>query len=130
MSLSGGIKRDIKAARKIRLSWQSLLLLGIGSFLVAWLLDQSGRLNLALPLMNSLFVLGFVISIKWEMRAYAWFWGATAIIAALLVALILLIPWGTRWVPAAAIAGVDSIGVCLMFAIYVVAERLGGVREG
>ena len=36
------------------------------------------------------------------------------VIAALHVPLILLVPWSDGWVPAMAIAGIDSVDFCLM----------------
>jgi len=128
MPLISGVKKDIKTAQKMRLSWRGVLLVGVCTFIVAWALDQWGKLNLTLPLMNSVAVLGLVMAIKWEMRAYLWFWGATAVVTALLLSLIVFVPWGDRWVPAVAIAGIDSIGFCLILAVYAVAQKFCGIR--
>ncbi|HEY1308317.1 MAG TPA: hypothetical protein VGF24_32435 [Vicinamibacterales bacterium] len=93
MPLAHDIKRDIKAARKIRLPW-SLLLCGIvAACLSAWLFDQFGHLNLTLPTLNCIGVLGFAIAVKWKLRQRAWFWGTMTILAALHVPLILIVPW-------------------------------------
>jgi hypothetical protein len=123
MPLANEIKDDIKAARKIRLPWWALLCLGIGSFLAAWLFDHLRRFDLVLPALNSVFVLGFTVAVKWKLRRHAWFWGTVAILAALHVPLILFVPWTTKWVPALLIAAIDSADLIVMFAILAVVER-------
>ena len=129
MPLANEIKDDIKAARKIRLPWWALLCLGIGSFLAAWLFDHLRRFDLVLPTLNSVFVLGFVIAVKSKLRRHAWFWGTMAILAALHVPLILFVPWTTKWVPAFAIAAIDSADLIVMLAILaVVAKFMEGFK--
>lgn len=127
MPLANEIKDDIKAARKIRLPWWALLCLGIGSFLAAWLFDHLRRFDLVLPALNSVFVLGFTVAVKWKLRRHAWFWGTVAILAALHIPLILFVPWTTKWVPALLIAAIDSADLIVMFAILsVVAKFMEG----
>ena len=127
MPLANEIKDDIKAARKIRLPWWALLCLGIGSFLAAWLFDHLRRFDLVLPALNSVFVLGFTVAVKWKLRRHAWFWGTVAILAALHIPLILFVPWTTKWVPALLIAAIDSADLILMLAIlFVVAKFMEG----
>src|ERR1700737_972870 len=87
--LATEIKGDIRAARKIRLPWWALLCLGIGSFLAAWLFDRFGRLTLALPMLNSILVLGFTVAVRRKLRGRAWFWITMTVLAALHVPLIL-----------------------------------------
>ena len=117
MPLANEIKGDIKAARKIRLHWWGLLCLGIGSFLAAWLFDHLGRFDLVLPIINGILILGFVVAVKWKLRLHAWFWGTMTILAVLHVPLILFVPWTTKWVPAIAIAAIDSADLIVMLAI-------------
>jgi hypothetical protein len=110
-------KSDIKVAKKIRLPWWGGLCLVALAFSTCLLFGQWGRLELVLPILNSIFVLGFVVVLKWKMRAHAWFWIAMAIFAALHTLLISLIPWTTKWIAASAIAGIDTIDFCAMLAV-------------
>jgi len=53
------------------------------------------------------------------------------VIVALHVPLILFVPWGTRWVPALAIAAIDSLDFCLvLWILSFVGNLVGGQREG
>lgn len=72
-------------------------------------------------------VLGFAIALKRNLRRHPWFWGTMAILAALHVPLILFVPWTARWVPAIAIAGVDSADLIVMLAILAI---VGKFMEG
>jgi hypothetical protein len=120
-------KQNLKAARKVRLPQWAVLSWTMGCLPIIWLLDQSGRLNLALPVLNCIGMLGFLIVVKWNLRGYAWFWITMIVMAALHVPLILYIPWTTRWVPALAIAVIDSVDFCLILAILSV---VGNFMEG
>jgi hypothetical protein len=111
----------------MRLPWWALLCLGIGSFMAAWLFDHWGRPNIALPTLNSLGMLAFAIVVKRSLRRHAWFWVTMAVMAAIHVPLILFVPWTTRWVPALAIGGIDSVDLVLMLAIL---EVVGKFMEG
>jgi len=123
MPLANEIKDDIKVARKIRLPWWALLCLGIGSFLAAWLFDHLRRFDLVLPTLNGVFVLGFTVGVKWKLRRHLWLWSTMTILAALHVPLILFVPWTTKWVPAIAIALIDSADLIAMLAILTVVEK-------
>ena len=124
MSLKKDIQNEIKTARKLRLSWWMLLCVFIGSLFFSWLFDYWGRLDLALPVLNAIGVMGFFIAVQWKMRVHFWFWLTLALVAALHVILILVIPWGTKWVPATAIAGIDTIDFCALLVIFAVVEKL------
>jgi hypothetical protein len=121
--ISNDIKSDIKAAKKIRLPWWVLLCLGVSSFLMAWLFDHYGKVNLTLPAYNFVVVLGFVIAVKRNLRRHTWFRGTMAILAALHVPLILFVPWTTKWVPALLIAAIDSADLIVMLAILALVEK-------
>jgi hypothetical protein len=127
MSLTNEVKSDIKAAKKMRLPWWAVLCLLVFGMPLPWLFDHFGRLNLMLPIWNSIAVLGFMLAVKRNLRRHAWFWGTMTILAALHVPLILFVPWGTRWVPALAIAAIDSADLILMLAILSV---VGKFMEG
>ncbi len=123
MLLANDIKGDIKAAKKIRLRWWGVLCVIIGSLPIYWLLDHFGRLTIALPTLNGVGMLGFAIAVKRKLRRRAWFWVTMAVIAALHVPLILFVPWTTRWVPALAIAAIDSADLCVILTILAVVGR-------
>jgi hypothetical protein len=123
MPIADEIRADIRSVRKIRLPWWALLCLGIGSFLAAWLFDHLGRFNLVLPALNCIFVLGFTVAVKRKQKRHVWFWGTMAILAVLHVPLVLFVPWTTKWVPALAIAIIDSADLIAMLAILAVVER-------
>jgi len=72
-------------------------------------------------------VLGFMIALKRKLWPHAWFWITMTVIAALHVALILFVPWGTRWVPALVIAGIDSVDFCLILWVF---DAVGRLVEG
>jgi hypothetical protein len=119
------LKSDIKAAKKMpRLPWWGVLCLIIGGLPICWMFDHFGRLNMALPAFNSVAVLYIVIALKRKLSGHAWFWITMAIIAGLHVPLILFVPWTTKWVPAAAIAGIDSVDVVVILAILSVIGEL------
>ena len=117
MLLANDIKNDIKAAKKIWLPWWAVLSLGAVSLPIYWLFDHFGRLNTALPTLNCAGMLGLTIAVKWNLRRHAWFWITIAILAALHVPLVLFVPWTTKWVPALAIAAIDSGDLIAMLAI-------------
>jgi hypothetical protein len=120
-------KNDIRAAKKIRLPWWAQLCVLVGSAVSAALFDNFGRFELVLPVVNSIGMLGFLVALKWKLRRFVWFWITMCIFAALLVPVILFIPWTTKWVPAAAIAGIDTLGFCVLLAIL---EVVGKLVEG
>jgi hypothetical protein len=129
MLLGIDIKNDIRAAKKIWLPWWAVLCVMIGGGLGCWLFDHLGRFDLALPTMNGVAVFGFAIAVKRELSRRAWFWITMAVIAALHVPLILFVPWTTRWVPALAIAAIDSADFCVILTILsVVGKFMEGVR--
>jgi hypothetical protein len=111
------MKQDIRAAKKIRLPWWGTLCAIIGSGLSAALFDHYGRLELALPVLNGIVVIAYLLAVKWGLRRRPWFWATMLIVVGLHVPVILLIPWTTKWVPAATIAVIDSVDFYLILAI-------------
>ena len=130
MSLANDVRSELKAAKKLRLPWWGVLCGIIGSFLCAWLFDDFGKLGLVLPTLNSIAVLGFMLVLKRKLWRHTWFWGTMAVLAALHVPLILFGPWSTRWVPALAIAVVDSLDFCLILWILAVVAKFMGEPKG
>ena len=123
MSLTNDVRGEIKAAKKLRMPWWAVVCVIIISFLCAQLFDRFGKLNLVLPILNSIGVLGFIIAFKRKLWPHAWFWGTIAVVGALHVPLILFVPWTTKWVPALAIAVIDSVDFCLILWILAIVEK-------
>ncbi|MFZ0978622.1 MAG: hypothetical protein WAN23_04385 [Candidatus Acidiferrales bacterium] len=123
------VKSELRVAKKMRLPWWGLLCLMIGVLPIYWLFDRAGRLNMALPLLNCVAVLGFAFVLNWKLRRDAWFWITMTIIVALHVLLILSVPWTTKWVPAAAIAGIDSVDFVVILMILATAGKLAEARK-
>jgi hypothetical protein len=124
MRLIDDIKRDARAVRRMRLSWQGLFCVMAASGLVCWLCDHFGRLDLASPLMTSASALGYVLVLKRPWIRYAWFWIAITVVAALQVELILSVHWPTKWIPARNWAGAAMLDFVAITLILDVVERL------
>ncbi len=114
MSLIDDVRGEIKTAKKLRLPWWGVLCVVIGSFLCAELFDKFGKLDLVVPILNTIVVLGFILALKRKLWRHAWFWVTMFLIALIHVPLILFVPWGTKWVPALVIAVIDSADFCLI----------------
>ena len=124
MRIANNIRRDIRAAKKIRLPGWAQVCLFFGSLPTYWLFDHFGRFDIALPTVVIIFVLCFVIGVKWELRRHAWFWGTIVVLAALHVPLILFLPWTTKWVPATVTAAIGSVDLIVMLAIIDVVAKV------
>ena len=98
--------------------------IGIASLPLYWLFDHFGRENLAFPAVIAIAMLAFTAAVKWNLRRKPWFWGTMTILAALHVLLVAFVPWGTRWVPAVAIATIGSADVIVMITILAVVGRI------
>jgi hypothetical protein len=133
MRVANEVSNDIRAAKKLRLPWWGVLCIIIGGLPIIWLFDHFGKLNLFLPVFNWVAVLGFMLVVKWNLRRHAWFWITWTVIAAVHVPLILFVPWTTKWVPALAIGGIDSLDFCaIIWIIDFIGKFAGGpepVRE-
>jgi hypothetical protein len=117
MQIANDIKNDIKAAKKIRLPWWCVLCWMASCALIVWPLVRFGRFDLALPILNSIAVVGFTIALKRKLGRHMWFWITIAFFALLHVPLVLFVPWTAKWVPAIAIAAIDSADLIVMLAI-------------
>lgn len=124
MSIIRGVNDDIKAAKRIWLPWWVVLCWMAVCALIVWPLVEFGRFDLATPILNCIGVLGFAIAFKRKLMRCAWFWITMTIIAGLHVPLILFVPWTTKWIPALAIAGIDSLDFCLILWILAIVGRL------
>lgn len=130
MSIAKDVKNDIRAAKKMRLPWWAVLCLLVFGMPLPWLFEDFGRLNLMLPVWNAIAVFSFIFVLKWRLRQHAWFWITMGAIMALHIPLILFVPWGTRWIPALAIAAIDSVDFCLILWILSSVEKLAERQRG
>jgi hypothetical protein len=126
MQLVIDIKSDLEVLKKMRLPWWALLCMMIGGGLGSWFFDSIGRDSMALPTMNCIMVFSFLVVLKWRLRRHMWFWAILTIAAALNVLMILFVPWTENWVPALAIAVIDTADLIVILAIISVAGRLMG----
>lgn len=129
MSLVDDVRGEIKTAKKLRLPGWGVLCVIIGSFLCAELFDKFGKLDLVVPILNTIVVLGFMLALKRKLWQQAWFWVTMLLIALLHVPLILFVLWGTRWVPALVIAVIDSADFCLILLIISAVGKLRGDQK-
>jgi hypothetical protein len=123
MPLIADIKKDIQAARQVRLPWWGVLCWMAGCALLVWPLVKLRRLDLALPILNCVAVLGFAIALKRKLSRHMWFWITMSVIAVLHVPLIMFVPWTTMWVPAIAIAAIDSADLIAIITLVSVIQR-------
>ncbi len=127
MSLRTDVKKEIKVAQKVWFPWWAVLLWMAFCLPVVWYFDHIGRLTAALPALNFLAVLGFLIALKWRLRRRVWFWIVISILAVLHGLFVWYVPWTTKWVPAIAMGLVDSVDFCI--ALWVLAF-IGRLAEG
>jgi hypothetical protein len=113
--------------KKMRLPWWGVSCWMICCALIALLLLNFGKFDLARPMLCSTGVLVAVIAMRWKLRRNVWFWITVAVITALHVPLILFVPWTTKWVPAIVIIPVGIADLYLMLAILSV---VGGWVKG
>ena len=123
MQLANDLKNDIREAKKIRIPWWGVLCWMAGCGLIEWLLIELGKFDLALPTLNCIAVVGFTIALKRKLGRHVWFWITMAVLAALHVPLVLLVSWTTKWVPAIAIAAIDSADLIVMLALLSVVGK-------
>lgn len=126
MSLRTDIRSDIKAAQKLWIPWWGVLIWMAFCLLVILVCDHFGRLDLSLPILNCIGVLGLLIALRWRLRRQVWFWTAMTIVAALHAWLIWYVPWTGKWVPALAISAIDSADFC---AVLVMLSAIGRLMD-
>ena len=124
MSQMNELKREIREAKKLHLSWRARLLIFIVGAPTVFLFGIYGRLELAMPLIITIGMHGLVIYFKRKLRRHAWFWIAMTVSAALHVPLILFVPWHAKWVPGPAVAVIATADFCLILWILIVVGKL------
>ena len=104
------------------------MLLGIiASFFSAWFFDHLGKLNLKAPVLDSLATFLILVFVKRRAMRHVWFWVTLAALLGLHVALLMAIPWTSKWVPAPVFAGFMAVDFCLMLIVITV---VGNLVEG
>lgn len=123
MPIVQDLRRDVAAAKKLRLRWWAILPLIICAVFVSWAFDHFGRLATALPTMNVAAVFAFILFLKRNLIGQPWFWATLILVAIPHVLLILLAPWTTSWFPAIAIGGIDSLDFCVLLGVIAMVGR-------
>lgn len=126
MPLISDVKNDFKAAMKIRLPWWCQLSIFIVCLVTYLVFVHTRVVDVEMPVLMSIAVLGFTIAVKWNLRPYAWFWITMVVLAALHGLLILFVPWTSKWVPAPAVAAIASADLIVVLAIVDVLARFIG----
>jgi hypothetical protein len=112
--LSFDLTGDLNAAKRIRLPWWLGLTIAVSAALCAAMFDHLKRIELALPVMNSLVVFGYLIRLRWRLRGRIWFWMMMLVCGGLHIPLIMIIPWTTKWVLPVAVAIFDALDFCVI----------------
>ena len=123
MSQMSEMKKEIRAAKKLRLSFLQRLMTAAVGGTATFFLGLYGRLQLAWPLMISVGVLWLVVWLRWDLRRSVWFWITIAALGIAHLALILLVPWSASWRPAAVMAGISTLDFLFVLWVIVFVER-------
>ena len=115
--------------KQLTLSWKGGLGVFFGSILLGLLFFHFGKLALARPTLYSVIVIVIAISMQWKLRRHVWFWITVAVITALHVPLILLVPWTAKWFPVILITPIAAVDLFLMLAIIKLVEKLAGPTQ-
>jgi hypothetical protein len=126
MSIRAEAEDDIKAAKQVRPPRWALVLIGFACLPVFWLFDHFGSLNIALPVLNGLIVLAFVLYVKRRLFRKWWFWLTIALIELVHALVIWSIPWTDDWHPALVGGVIASLDVCLILWILATVDTLVG----
>ena len=119
----------MEGKKQLTLSWKSGLAIFFGTILIGLLFFHFGKLALARPTIFSIITIVIAIALKWELRRHVWFWITMTVIVALHVALILSVPWSTKWVPAIVIIPTGIADLYAMLAILSVVGKIRGKAE-
>jgi hypothetical protein len=90
------------------------------------LFNHFGKLALARPTFVSVAIITLTLVMRWKLRGHVWFWITMAFFAAIHLALILFVPWTTKWIPALVIIPIGTADLyAMLWVISVVAESEG-----
>ncbi|MBB5061459.1 hypothetical protein HDF16_006195 [Granulicella aggregans] len=124
MGFAHDLKKDIEAAKKVRLPWWAILAWAAVCLPVVSLLNHVSRLELALPILGSLAIFLFPLGLKWDLKRRIWFWVTVLGLIILHVPLILFVPWTAKWVSPIVTGGIASADLCLLLGILSAIGRL------
>jgi hypothetical protein len=113
--------------RQMRLPWWGVFCVILGAAPLILLFHYFGKPALALPTLDSAAVVGIAIAMRWKLRRHVWFWITMTVFVALHVALILFVPWTSKWVPAIVII---PIGIADLYAMLAILSVVGKFMEG
>ncbi len=123
-------RSDLKAAQKIWLPWRVLLLFAVCCIPVFPLFDRFGYRSAAVPAILCAAVFALLIHVKRPLWRLPVFWAIIAAFVAIHAALVWVIPWTTKWVPAATVTGMATVDFCLMLWVLAALDAwLGGQSE-
>ena len=95
----------------------------LGALPVILVFHYFGKPALVVPTLCSVWVIAIAIALRWRLRRHLWFWVIIAVFVALHVALLLVVPWTTEWVPAVVITPIGAADLYLILATLAVIRK-------
>ena len=99
------------------------LLVLVGTLVTISVTEHLGRAELTRPIIISIVTLAIIVIIYPELYKKLWFWMVTTVFAGFHLALILLVPWSSGWVPSAAIAPLCIADLAIMIWIINLVQK-------
>ena len=119
-------KEDKARLKRMWMPWWGVLCVMAGTAALYSLFDYIGRVELTIPVLASVAAFVLILVVKWRLRRYVWFWVTITLLAAIHVAMLWLVPWTKKWVPAATTTGVGIIDIFAMLGIISIVGHLRG----
>jgi hypothetical protein len=70
-------------------------------------------------------VMTLAVKVRWELSECTWFWVTIAVLVAVHAPLIVLLPWTSKWVPAASIYPLAVLdGIVILMVVQFVEKRM------
>jgi len=113
----------LNAAEKIHFVWWANLSIFVCTFSLLLLFDHLGRPDTAMPIVDSIFVLGVLIRLNWKLRRQRWFWITLAILVAVHVLLVIFLPWDERFSKRGPNTGIITLDSCAVFVVFSVVRQ-------
>jgi hypothetical protein len=113
-----------KPPKLLNRKWALIALLcGVPFFILFAYLGDPGRGRAALIAVG---LLVLAARARWDLKEYAWFWVTLAILIALQVALVLLVPWTSRSYPGITLLPIGVVDYAILYGAIKLAEKLMG----